>query len=203
MLSLSGSLFSDIPIPANRIALLQTLAFEYIIKWCGYCKQEGMESWINYFTITGSIASGLTGLIFVGLSVNLKKIFCITKAHLPSRALGSLVLIANIVIVCNLCIVPQQPVRWLGIEILFLAITIWVTISRLDFITYRRVDHLYKKHYFRNLFFVQLSILPFLVAGICMIGGSPIAYYILVPGILFSLIKSLLDVWFLTVEINK
>jgi hypothetical protein len=162
-----------------------------------------MGNWVNYFTITGSIASGLTGLIFVGLSVNLKKIFCITKAHLPSRAVGSLVLITNIVIVCNLCLVPEQPLAMLGSEISILAIIIWATISRLDLISYRRVEDLYKKLYFRNLFFLQFSILPFLTAGIFMIFGSQTAYYILVPGIIFSLTKSLLDIWFLTVDINK
>jgi hypothetical protein len=162
-----------------------------------------MGTWNNYFTITGSIASGLTGLIFVGLSVNLKKIFCITKAHLPSRAVGSLVLITNIVIVCNLCLIPAQPLMFLGTEISVLAIIIWFSISRLDFQTYRRVEDLYKKLYFRNFFFLQLSILPFLIAGIFMIFGSETAFYILVPGIIFSLIKSLLDIWFLTVDINK
>lgn len=164
---------------------------------------SNMATWINYFTFTGSIASGLTGLIFVGLSVNLKKIFSITKAHLPSRAVGSLVLITNIVIVCNLCLVPVQPIKILGIEISILAIIIWLTISRMDFVAYRRVEDLYKKLYFRNLFFLQLSILPFLTAGIFMLFESQMAYYILVPGIIFSLIKSLLDIWFLTVDINK
>jgi hypothetical protein len=162
-----------------------------------------MGTWDNYFTITGSIASGLTGLIFVGLSLNLKKIFCITKAHLPSRALGSLVLITNIVIVSNLCLIPLQPLFLLGIEISILAIVIWVTISRLDFINYKRVEDLYKRPYLRNLLFLQLSILPFLIAGIVLISGSGTAYYILVPGIIFSLIKSLLDIWFLIVDINK
>jgi hypothetical protein len=162
-----------------------------------------MGTWINYFTVTGSIASGLTGLIFVGLSVNLKKIFCITKEHLPSRAVGSLVLITNIVIVCNLCLIPSQPLKVLGAEISLLGLTIWFAVSRLDFKTYRRVEYPYKMLYFRNLFFLQLSILPFLAAGVFMILGSDIAFYILVPGIIFSLIKSLLDVWFLTVDINK
>ena len=162
-----------------------------------------MGTWINYFTITGSIASGLTGLIFVGLSVNLKKIFCITKAHLPSRAVGSLVLITNIVIVCNLCLIPAQPLGMLGTEIGILAIIIWFTLSRLDFKTYHRVEDLYKKLYFRNLFFLQLSILPFLIASLFLIFGSATAFYILVPGIIFSLIKSLLDIWFLTVDIHK
>jgi hypothetical protein len=162
-----------------------------------------MGTWVNYFTITGSIASALTGLLFVGLSVNLKRIFCITKAHLPSRSVGSLVLLTNIVIVCNLCLIPGQPRSVLGSEIALLALTIWLTTSRLDLKTYRRIEDLYKKLYFRNFFFLQFSILPFLIAGIFMISGSANAFYIMVPGIIFSFIKSLLDAWFIVVDINK
>lgn len=162
-----------------------------------------MGTWINYFTITGSIASGLTGLIFVGLSVNLKKIFCITKTHLPSRAVSSLVLITNIVIVSNVCLIPDQPLPMLGAEIFILAIAIWVALSRLSFKTYKRVEDLYKKPYFRNFLLLQLAILPYLTAGVLLMLNVPAAFYFLVPGIIFSLMKSLLDIWFLTVDINK
>jgi hypothetical protein len=162
-----------------------------------------MGTWVNYFTMTGSIASGLTGLIFVGLSVNLKRIFCITKAHLPSRSVGSLILLTNIVIVCNLCMVPGQPRNLLGAEIAVLAIAIWLTTSRLDLKAYRRIEDIYKKVYFRNFIFLQFSILPFLIAGLFMIFGSARAFYMMVPGIIFSFIKSLLDTWFIIVDINK
>ena len=162
-----------------------------------------MGTWINYFTATGSIASALTGLIFVGLSVNLKKIFCITKAHLPTRSLGSLALLTNIVFVCNFCLIPGQPKAVLGGEISIIAIAIWLTTSRLDLKAYHRIEDLYKKLYFRNFFFLQFSILPFLIAGILLVCGSENAFYVMVPGIIFSFIKSLLDTWFIIVDINK
>ena len=162
-----------------------------------------MGTWVNYFTVTGSIASGLTGLIFIGLSVNLKKVLLITKTHLPSRSLSSLMLLTNIVIVCNLCLVPGQPTRILGAEISVLALIIWLTAIRLDLRTYRRVDDPYKRHYFKNFLFLQVSILPFLIAGISLIAGWNPAFYILVPGIIASLIKSLLDIWFLIVDLNR
>jgi hypothetical protein len=102
-----------------------------------------MGTWINYFSTTGSIASGLTGLIFVGLSVNLKKILLITKSHVPSRSLSSLMLITNILIVCNLCLVPGQSTRMLGAEISVMALIVWFTTIRLDLKTYRRVGYAY------------------------------------------------------------
>jgi hypothetical protein len=162
-----------------------------------------MGTWVNYFSTTGSIASGLTGLIFIGLSVNLKKILLITKSHVPSRSLSSLMLITNIVIVCNLCLVPGQSTRILGAEISVMALIVWFTTIRLDLKTYRRVDDAYKRHYLRNFLFLQVSILPFLIAGVFLLSGSEDAFYILVPGIIASLIKSLLDIWFLIVDLNR
>jgi hypothetical protein len=162
-----------------------------------------MDMWVNYFSSTSAIASSLTGLIFVGLSVNVKKIFCITKAHLPSRAFGSLILLTNIVIVSNLCLVPAQPVFWLGCEILIAALAIWIMITRLDVIGYRKVHEDYKRQYFRSLFYSQLSLIPFLAAGACFIIKTGNPYYMLIPGIIFSLMKSLVDIWFLIVDINR
>jgi len=159
--------------------------------------------WVNYFSSAGSIASSLTGLIFVGLSINVKKIFCISKAHLPSRAFGSLILLTNIVIISNLCLVPNQPLLWLGCEIFIAALLIWIFITRLDVIVYRNVDDYYKKQYFRSLFYSQLSLIPFLTGGVFFIINSNTGFYILIPGIIFSLIKSLLDIWFLIVDINR
>jgi hypothetical protein len=162
-----------------------------------------MAAWTNYFTVTGSIASGLTGLIFIGLLLNIRKIFSITKEHWPKRAAGSLILITNIVIVCNLCLLPGQPLPYLGSEISILAAVICFTISTLDIKLYRSAELPYKKLYVRNLFFLQLSIIPFLAAGILLIFGIEAAYFVLVPGIIFSLVKSLLDIWFFMVGINN
>ena len=145
----------------------------------------------------------MTGLIFIALSPNLKKILSITRSHLPSRAVGSLTLLTNIVIVSNLCLVPEQPILYLGIEISSLALVIWLAVSKLDLTTYRTVEVPYKKMYLHSLFYLQLSILPFIIAGIIFMFGSGVGFYILIPGIIFSLIKSLLDIWFLTVEINR
>jgi hypothetical protein len=162
-----------------------------------------MDMWSTYFSTTASIASSLTGLIFVGLSINVKKIFCISKAHLPSRAFGSLTLLTNIVIISNLCLVPDQPPAILGSEILLMGVAIWIIITRLDIKGYKTVEEYYKKQYFRSLFYSQLSLLPVLASGVSLIFNYSNAFYILLPGIIFSLIKSLFDIWFLMVDINR
>jgi len=160
-----------------------------------------MEHWANYFIATAGGAAALTGLIFVSVSLNLKRILSIT--HLPPRALGSLVLLTNILITGSFCLVPGQSVFWLGCEISAFGALIWFSLSRMDLAMYRTVEQQYKRHYFQNIFFTQFAVIPYMVAGIYLIAGYGVGFYWLIPGITFSFIKALTDSWVLLVEINR
>lgn len=160
-----------------------------------------MQQWANYFLATDGAAAALTGLIFVSVSLNLKRILSIP--HLPGRALGSLVLLTNIVLVSSFCLIPGQPFILLGCEILAFGIIIWFMTTRMDIKIYESVENQYKKHYFRNLFFTQFAVVPYLVTGVYLILNLDIGFYWLIPGITFSFIKALLDSWVLLVEINR
>jgi len=155
----------------------------------------------SYFSTIAEAAATLTGLIFVGLSLNLQRILSIK--HLPARALGSLMLMTNILIVASFCLITGQPMFWLGVEVLICGLTIWLVITRMDILMYREMVEQYKYHYFRNLIFTQLAVLPYLLAGIFLISGSTDGFYWLVPGITISIVKALTDSWVLLVEINR
>ncbi|MDR3711404.1 MAG: hypothetical protein P4L51_01210 [Puia sp.] len=160
-----------------------------------------MGQWANYFLSTAGGAAALTGLIFVSVSLNLKRILSIN--HLPARALGSLVLLANILIVSSLCLIPGQSLAVLGIEVSLFGVTIWIVLTRMDIVMYKTTIQEYKIHYIRNLVYSQLAAVPYLVAGGCLLGKSAAGFYWLVAGITFSFIKSLTDAWVLLVEINR
>ena len=160
-----------------------------------------MLQWANYFIATAGAAAALTGLIFVSVSLSLKTILAIP--HLPGRALGSLILLANILIVSSFCLVPGQSFFWLGCQIMAFGIIIWFINTRMDISLYNNVEKQYKRHYFRNFFFTQFAIVPYLVGGVYLILNSDIGFYWLIPGITFSFVKSLLDAWVLLVEINR
>jgi hypothetical protein len=160
-----------------------------------------MEQWSNYFVVTAGGAAALAGLIFVSVSLNLKTI--LSLKHLPGRALGSLILLINILLTGSFCLVPGQSLFWLGCEILALTALIWIVNTRMDVIMYSNVDAQYQPHYLQNLVFTQLAILPYIAAGIFLLNNSSIGFYCLIPGISFSFIKSLVDSWVLLVEINR
>lgn len=158
-----------------------------------------MDQWANYFLATAGAAAALTGLIFVSVSLNLKRILSIT--HLPGRALGSLVLLTNILFISSFCLIPRQSHLLLGLEILILDAVIWFSVTMMDVKV--TVEKQYRKHYFRNIFFTQIAIVPYLVGAVYLLWKSGLGFYWLVPGITFSFIKSLLDSWVLLIEINR
>jgi hypothetical protein len=57
--------------------------------------------------------------------------------------------------------------------------------------------------FFIRFLLVQLSTLPYLVAGVLFWMGNPSAAYWLVPAFLFSLLTALYDTWVLLIEINR
>jgi len=158
-----------------------------------------MNQWANYFLATAGAAAALTGLIFVSVSLNLKRI--LSFKHLPGRALGSLVLLTNNLFISSFCLIPGQSFFSLGLEILIFDVIIWLSVTMMDITV--TIEKKYRKHYFRNIFFTQIAVLPYLVAAVCLLLKSDLGFYWLVAGITFSFVKSLLDSWVLLVEINR
>ncbi len=160
-----------------------------------------MNDWITFFSaITGASAT-LTGLVFVGISINLKKI--IENKALPDRALESLILLLNILLISSLMLIPGQTSEKVRIILIGFGAFGWGVLFYLDIRIWRNSGKQYRKHAIRNLIFSQMAIIPFIVAGIIVlqIGYSGITW--LISGIVLSFLKAIVDVWVLSVEIHR
>ena len=158
-------------------------------------------NWDNFFIAQAGAAAGLTGLIFVAVSINLNGI--LAAPYLPGRALQSLTLLLNIVIISSLMLVPEQSSMDRGIEVLVLGAILWTITLKLALSILRTTPIQYKRPSRINLFFTQVAVIPFPVAGICILLFGETGIYFLVPGILFSFSKAIADAWVLLVEINR
>ncbi len=157
--------------------------------------------WTSFFGAVAAAAATLSGLIFVGVSISLARILSIPR--LPDRALQSLMLLGMVLVTSLLYLVPGQPIRLLGVELLCIGPVAWPIVLKLDMGMLRNIDPLYKWNFRLNMLLSQLSVLPYLLGGIVAIGWGPKGIYWLVPGLLFSFLKAVLDAWVLLVEIHR
>jgi len=160
-----------------------------------------IKEWHDFYVATASAASALTGLIFVGVSINITKILSFPK--LPDRALLSLILLLTILIVSILMLIPLQTYTIMGTEVSFVAVSVYILVTKMDISIYRKTEKLYKGRYFINISFNQLSLLFYLIAAVAILICKEDGMYWLIPAIVLSFIKAVIDAWVLLVEINR
>jgi modulator of FtsH protease len=160
-----------------------------------------MSGWENFFIAEVGASAALTGLIFVGVSINLTRILSLPR--LPNRALEALIILLAVLVVSSLQLVPGQPLVLLGLEVLLVGLALWSIITSLDISIYRKTDPRYRRPFLSNMALSQLAVLPYVVAGIIVLAGNIDGLYWLVPAVIFSFIKAVTDAWVLLVEINR
>lgn len=160
-----------------------------------------MTEWSDFYGAVVGASAALTGLIFVGVSISLTKI--LSSPGLADRALLSLLLLLNVLAVSLLFLVPGQTIRGLGVEVLLVGIVAWFSIFRLDLRTVQRTQREYKRQRLFNLLVDQTATICFIVTGVMMATRGEIGEYWIVPAILVSITKAVLDGWVLLVEINR
>ena len=156
-----------------------------------------MNEWKDFFVATAGAAATLTGLI----SISLAKILSIPT--LPNRAFISLILLLAILVLSVLFIVPGQSFAMLALEVLLLGLIVWITVSTMDVAILRSKENQFKRLYVLNMALNQFSVLPYLVGGIVIWVNGTTGLYWIVPAMVFSFIKAVLDAWVLLVEINR
>ena len=103
----------------------------------------------------------------------------------------------------SLLLVPGQSLTLVGIELLLIGLFVWIAATVFDVIILQKKEDQYRVPYMLNIAFNQLALLPYIVAGIIVLTRGAGGLYWLVPAIMISFIKALLDAWVLLVEINR
>jgi hypothetical protein len=160
-----------------------------------------MSDWSGFFMAEVGASAVLTGLIFVGVSINLTRILALPR--LPSSALLALVILLTMLLVSSLLLVPGQALWLAGSETLAIGLISWLVTARLDIITLRRTDSQYRFMCLGNIALTQLAILPYIAGGALLLLQGLVGLYALVVAVVFSFAKAVLDAWVLLVEINR
>jgi hypothetical protein len=160
-----------------------------------------MNEWHDFFVATAGASAALTGLIFVGVSINLSRI--LSTPTLPDRASISMILLLTILIVAILLLVPYTSTITPGIEVLVIGLVVWLGVFLTDLRIHRNKKKQFRRLYTFNIIFNQVAILPYIISGIFFMRGDLNGLYWLLGAMVFSFIKASLDAWVLLIEINR
>ncbi|HEY7347850.1 MAG TPA: hypothetical protein VH599_05980 [Ktedonobacterales bacterium] len=160
-----------------------------------------MNGWENFFIAEVGASAALTGLIFVGVSINLAKI--IAYPGLPGRASEALVVLLAVLITSSLLLVPSQSLTLVGIEVLAVGLVAWGATIALQQHSWRQFEAQYRRPFIMQVALNQIATVPLIISGIVILTKGASGLYWLVFGFIFCFLAALLDAWVLLVEINR
>ncbi len=160
-----------------------------------------MQDWSGFFQAELGAAAALAGLVIVAISINVSRI--LSDPSLPGRAAETLVSPSGVLIVCSFLLVPHQPGWVLGGEVAVTGAAMAAAPAVLLFGLVRTGTAVHWGYVAGRMVLALLSCLPFIVAGVLLWQGAPSALYWMVPGVIVSLIATVLNAWVLLVEILR
>jgi modulator of FtsH protease len=165
-----------------------------------------MDEWSDFFLAMSAAAGVLTGLVFVGVSINLEKIVSQSGSGLTGRAAEALILLLAVLTASSMLLVPGQSRSLIGGEVLVVggAAYAWiVTIQVLHLRTWSTIPSNLRLPLILRVTVAQISTIPAIIAGIAVLTVGFDGLYWLVGGMIFSMLAAMFDAWVLLVEINR
>jgi hypothetical protein len=165
-----------------------------------------MNEWHDFFLAQAGAAGVLTGLVFVGVSINLQKIVSNPSSGLAGRAAEALILLVAVLLASVLVLVPGQGPGVLGAEVLVVGLAAWgwivaIQLPRLRDWGTMRAD--LRGPFVLRVVVGQVATLPLVIAGVGVLSVGPGGLYWLMAGTVFSILAALFEAWVLLVEINR
>ena len=165
-----------------------------------------MDVWHDFFLATSAAAGVLTGLVFVGVSINLEQIVSQSDSGLPGRAAEALILLLAVLTASILLLVPGQSVSLMGAEVLVVGATAyaWIfTIQVQHLRSWSTISPDLRLPQVLRITIAQISTILNVIAGIAVLTIGFDGLYWLVAGMVFSTLAAMFDAWVLLVEINR
>src|SRR5271154_4309036 len=101
-----------------------------------------MNAWNNFFLGELGAAAALAGLLFVSVSVNQVRILALGRT--ADRGLEALAMLFLVLVVTSLPLIPGQPLRLLGAEILVVALATLAALVPLQIGYVRSIEDIHR-----------------------------------------------------------
>ena len=153
-----------------------------------------MEKWSTFAAVSGGAAAGLTGLLFVAVSIRIE--FIARSQELRNRAAQTLALFVTVLLISILLSIPDQAYRVLGVELVVLAAIAGGSLWALD----RRA---------KGSALLLDAVAPnavtsvlLAIAGLLLVFGVHAGLYVLVLPVLVALVGGVVSAWLLLTKIS-
>jgi cation transport ATPase len=161
-----------------------------------------LSDWSNFFLGELSAAAALAGLLFVSLSVNQSRI--LQLGRIADRGLEALSMLFLVIVAASLPLIPGQPLRLLGGEILSAATLILVVTVLLQRVYLRQLEPQYRRRSRQMIAINRLAVAMIALAGLLLLcRADDTGLYLLPAGMLLSFFAAGASAWVLLIEINR
>jgi modulator of FtsH protease len=156
--------------------------------------------WHELFVATAGAGAALAGLVFVAVSINLERI--LKFPGLPERALETVLLLLNVVVVSIIGLIPGQDHNALGIELMIVGL---VATTAIWMIAFRAKPSGEEPRMWltERLVILTWGTLPFVIGGLSILVTSGAGLYWVVFGIVGAIVGAVANAWVLLVEILR
>jgi hypothetical protein len=154
-------------------------------------------AWHDLYLMVGTVAGGLTGLIFVAVSLHLREV--LRDPWHRGTAGSSLLALMSVVLISGALLIPEQPLPLLGLEIVIIALASPAYSAR-------AVLHLPSGR--RLVALVEIatgmvgSVLA-IAAGLSLAAHAGGGLWLLLPGAAIALGSSVFNAWRLMVDVAE
>ncbi len=161
-----------------------------------------MNEWSSFFQGELGAAAAFAGLLFVSVSVNQARI--LELARMADRGIEALVMLLLVLVVASLPLIPGQPPRWLGGEILAVAAAAIAGLVPLQRGYMRATDPIYRSRSATMVMVSRSAMAVIALSGLALLWrGDGDGLYGLAAGILLSFVVAGVNAWVLLIEINR
>jgi len=158
--------------------------------------------WSDFFVAEVGAAAALSGLVIVAISINLQSI--LTNPHvLPGRAGESLTTLVGALMVASAGLIPHQPIKLLGSEILAVGLCVLITAAVLQIKSIVRVKKQPVDWWLPRLIIGLATTLPMIAGGLLLVLAMPEGMYWVAAAVLLSLAAGVFNTWILLIEILR